>query len=256
MAAWNQARENTTLVTTEFQRAFHAALVYSALHRDPLPQHKRMRPFNEHAYRHLLKMLEQSEESVARASARLLLTLLTSDAPQLPDSLVERLVRRLLVTSTSEFDELIVLFEHRRHLLPLTRLPWEPSVWSPAMTLDIARRADNEVQEHFASRLEGVSLAEPVLGPATVSPSMITTLRDHPHLLPRILNELAYFGAVAWEQIRPVDLLSAIQSGDNYPQLLEPVSQYLEARSAEAFDGIDATAMQELRVWVARSHKS
>ncbi|MGV9804569.1 NACHT domain-containing protein [Micromonospora chersina] len=250
MAAWNLAREATSFEVTEFQKSFHVALVYSALHRDPLPQHERMRPFDERAYERLSSMLEGNDEPVSYMSAQLLLSLLISDALQLPDSLVERLVRRLLATSRVEIDLLITLFQQRRHLLSLTELPWDAHVWSPAKTLDIARRADAEVQSHFASRLNGISLTDPTLGWATVAPSMVTTLRDHPHLLPEILTTLADFGTIAWEQIRPVDLISAIRAADDSREyLLKPVAQYLKARRGSSLDEIDAKAMRELELW-------
>ncbi|MEH1030148.1 AAA family ATPase [Micromonospora profundi] len=257
MAAWNLARESTTFTATDFQRSFHSELVYSVLHRDPMPQFERMSPFDERAYGLLLELLERSEEPVMPTSAQLLLSILISDAQQLPSSLVERLVRRLLETSSVEIDQLLVLFQQQRYLLPLTELNWVPSVWSPARTLDLARRVDAEVQTHLASRLKDILLNNPVIGRATVAPSMLSTLLDHSHLLPEILSTLADFQTIVWEQVRPSDLMSAIRAVDGSRDgLVGPVAQYLKARRAGSFDEIDALAIRELEHWAAREARA
>jgi hypothetical protein len=249
-----KAADDSPIEVTPVQRELHLLVVQIIAARWPAPQFDRMMPYDEQLYVNVAELAEGADEPPLAQTAFLLARTLTDDARRLPIELVERLVTAVFrpeVTADAQ-PMLTVLALTRPELLTghpeladaAVDSPTPAFVYEALLAAGLPELAD--VIELLARRL--AHRGDPTRVGASALPSMLRNLRFAPHQLAPVIRTLSGYGAIAWEQVRPSDMLAAVDAlGPADESLNEALVSYIAARIRDEFDDEDAVAIAQLR---------
>ncbi|GAB2621773.1 hypothetical protein Aab01nite_77310 [Paractinoplanes abujensis] len=240
---------------SEFQIAFHRGVLGIMAARWSTPLLERLMPYDENLYVKLAELIEGAGENALVDSAFLLVRLLVDDDLRIPDSLLHRLVEAVFVP------ELIPLMQPHISALALRRpelLRRQPALlegaknWDrPEFLYELARSARSANSPDVDSLL--TVLAERVTDEEAPSilavASMVRNQTFAPRLLAAAVRDLRRYGSLAWEQLRPSEMLTALETmgDDEATRVVVALREYVDCRSGDAFGEADAQAFEELQ---------
>jgi len=185
----------------------------------------------------------------------LLAQLLADDVNRLPVELVDRIVGSVfspaLVADTQPM--LSILAITRPELL--RRYPELATEWTnPAFLYEVALAAPPggppelaELTTRLTKRLDH-DLTTRSVHHGDVVPSMLRNLRFAPQQLGPVIKALQSYGPLAWRQVRPTEMLAAIDALDrrDVRQQLRALLEYFVCRRDDDFDDEEKAALAEI----------
>ncbi|MFI6235405.1 NACHT domain-containing protein [Micromonospora sp. NPDC050784] len=254
---------------TAFQQKLHQSVVGILASRWPTPQLKRAMPYDEQLYVRLAELAEDVDELATVDTARLLAQLLVYDDKYLPGTLVGRLIETVfrpeLIHEVQPMLSVLALgrpelFNQYPELIA-GALDADTGAFLFEIALASGEGAPSEVRElaiQLGERLEsggsGIHIDVDAL------PSMVRNLRFSAHRLAEVIEALDRYRPIAWSQVRPMDLLAAINVIDYSDEsIVNGILHYVADRDGDDFGVEDAAAFEEIRrhcnaVLVAQGH--
>ncbi|XVV11219.1 NACHT domain-containing protein [Actinoplanes sp. CA-131856] len=237
---------------TDFQVELHGAVVQLMRSRWSTPLLERVMPYDEQDYFDLAELAESDDESAAADTVALLALLLIDEDRRLPTELVDRLVTSMISPDLiPDVQPLLSMLAFGRPELFGRHPAFVKGVLetdSPAFLYELATSPRNSGRPDVAEL--AARLADRLTSPDSrititvdVLPSMVRTLAFAPHRLAAVIKSLNSYGTTSWEQVRPSDLLAALDLiEDERADLTEPLSNYLAVRAGDE----DVVAMEEI----------
>ena len=240
---------------TAFQRDFHLQVMRIVGSRWPGSPTGRMMPYDETIYLGLARLAEGSSEAPLSDSLSLLVRHLIDDDRQLSGDLVDRILTKMIMPHTRYLHPRLSVLALRRPEL-LTRHPWLrqalPDRFSAAFVHEVAlamRDEDPAAVDPIITELRAMLSASDVggLSSQSVTPSMVSNLTFAPDLLPSVIASLDPFGELAWSQVPPRDMLTALDAmGDRIGQVKKPLANYVASRVEDNLDEEDRAALAQI----------
>jgi hypothetical protein len=203
---------------TEAQRDLHNRVVELVALRRPVPTLGRMIPYDERLY---TKIAEHDAGEALQATRNALATCLLVDVPYLSPDTVDRLVSGVLrapsVPASEDSVMIAALGLNHPHLL--SRHPWLRDAVIGNGQLLLLYEIALTCREKDPAGIDPIigllgerisSFRGPVIEMGMKTASMVRRLRGAGIAMSAVLDELAEFGALAWSQVTPQDLLVAV----------------------------------------------